>query len=62
MSKNRASDGSTIVALASPQGIGAVALIRLSGPSSARIVSAMSRMLVDAQLVHHPLQAGAQLV
>ncbi len=51
MSKNRASDGSTIVALASPQGIGAVALIRLSGPSSARIVSAMSRMLVDAQLV-----------
>lgn len=42
MSINKASDGATIVALASPQGLGAVALIRLSGPSSAQIVSTLS--------------------
>ncbi|MBM3919013.1 MAG: tRNA uridine-5-carboxymethylaminomethyl(34) synthesis GTPase MnmE [Sphingomonadales bacterium] len=40
---NRASDGTTIVALASPQGLGAVALIRLSGSSSAQIVSSLCR-------------------
>lgn len=42
MSKYRASDGTTIVAMATPQGSGALALIRISGPATAQILGALS--------------------
>lgn len=58
MSKNWASDGTTIVALASPQGLGAVALIRLSGPMSAQIVASLSGMRANER---HELDRRARL-
>jgi len=44
MSRIPPSVGATIVALASPQGLGAVALIRLSGPGSAEVVRSLARL------------------
>jgi len=44
MSRIPPSVGATIVALASPQGVGAVALIRLSGPGSAEVVRSLARL------------------